>query len=362
MNIAQIFMFDFDVVRAECMVESMSGRYIIQGLFPLLPAAVFLVVSLKPVWKDRAYNVIGVFYSIAYIFLCRISFKIFECADIHPYAPATVLQFPDVYCGEDERKGLIWLGVVLFILYPIGLVAVFTALCYIAPEHFHDEKFRMRTTFLLSRWRPSAWWFSPVFMFRSFCVSATLLVYPMEGSMQLSTTAVILAIYLVFLSFHMPYRGFLLNATDATITLSMLGVCTYALGIGVTSTDLDVDRRIIDYGFFFVISLLLSAGVPIFVLCRMGVRMVRKKPGTQQKTLEDTIAIIKEFRETEMDDKQLGSGLRIMLSEDERANLHQQLSVVLREICEREVTSPKKRLFMSQTTGRNGKPSGITEV
>merc|ERR1719262_1144170 len=349
MQFAMIFMFDIDVVRADCIAGAMSSRYVLQGLLPLFPGIVYFLVSLNPVWKDRAYNVIGVFYSIAYIFLCRVSFKIFECADVHPNAPSTLAQFPDVYCGEDERTGLVWFGVLLFLVYPIGLPAVFSLLCYIAPNHFHDDSFRMRTTFLLGRWRPSAWWFSPVFMLRSFLVSATLFVYPMEGSMQLTSAAVVQGFYLMVLCLLMPYRGFRLNATDATITLSIQCICSYALGIGVVSTDLDVERRIMDYGVFFALSFVIAAGVPLVWVIRMTLcSYMYKQPASNTEMLNKAVDTIKTFKAAEIDDRVLSMGLKTMLSEDERSNLHQTLSVVIREVCEQECSSPKKRLFINQ--------------
>merc|ERR1719316_1141450 len=108
-------------------------------------------------------------------------------------------------------------------------------------------------------------------MLRSFSVAATLVVYPTEGSMQFASCTVVQALYLFAVCFLAPYRKTLLTETDATITLSMLGVCAYG-AIGVASTEADVDQRLKDYGVFFVLSLLVALCIPVYIVVMVVTR------------------------------------------------------------------------------------------
>lgn len=262
-DLLSVLMFDIDFLRVECVVGyELSARYTTQAVVPVGPAlfgltsAWVLKAHLAPITTHRIFNALGMLYSIGYIPLCRIAFKVFECRD-HPSAPATMVNFPDIECDSKERAGVLGLGVAAILVYVVCILALFIGIVWKAPAMYYlDPNFRVASSFLIARWKPDAWWFGPISSVRNLCLALVPLGVATDGNMQLSFCGVIVGFYLFVQGKIGPWRDRLVDVSDALIAVGVFSLCFFTLGVGAITMDAsELERRLQMYGHWFILSL-----------------------------------------------------------------------------------------------------------
>eukprot|EP00451_Oxyrrhis_marina_P007879 CAMPEP_0204305418 /NCGR_PEP_ID=MMETSP0468-20130131/84915_1 /ASSEMBLY_ACC=CAM_ASM_000383 /TAXON_ID=2969 /ORGANISM="Oxyrrhis marina" /LENGTH=834 /DNA_ID=CAMNT_0051284763 /DNA_START=65 /DNA_END=2570 /DNA_ORIENTATION=+ len=302
----RVLMFDIEVLNAQCVTGTdFRARYLWRVVTPLIILGGFYVTMMISKFlnkfakcivamdKAKTINALGLTTSAAYISLCKMSFQFFECQD-HPTAPSTLVSYPDISCGDDDRTGIMGIGILAVLAYPLLIFATMTTMCFVAPKMYTgNASFKTGTGFLLARWKPTIWYFGPAVMMRNLCVALIGVAYPSDGVAQLVLASTILSIYATAQSTQAPWRNKTLNRVDTVLTITVAVLCMFLLTIVPMddSEEVRMERYRPYVIFFFVFALVTMLGMMVYAIAYLLGKIGGSKGAAENatKTLLDAV-------------------------------------------------------------------------
>jgi len=243
------------VLRPACSgYTSFAASFIISSTAPLLIFAMFLVTGLFSVIAAMIAEKVGkadlnlkcdhnvlfnIYMSLLVAFfvsVASLSLQLFVFYP-HPNGKSSLLSAPDVIVGESEWSSLVVVAVFAIIIYCICLLALCTYIIYIAPQKFHDEKFRIRWKFLFLKFRPDVWWWTLPVMIKGLCMNLSL-VFFQDGILQLYWILLTLLAYTGGLVFTFPWRHSFANSFDIYTCTALIAVTALGSWFSTATDDL----------------------------------------------------------------------------------------------------------------------------
>jgi hypothetical protein len=234
-DISAIFMFDLNGVSVACFHgPGFEGKYwatIVVPLFVILATGVSFgatkVLPVSEAWKmlpNHTFSMLGMLLTALYITLVKVVVAYWECVD-NPAADATLAKFRDVVCGSEVHNKVLPAMAIGLIFYVVGFYAFIMHAAYMAPKHWMNVNFRERWKFMLTRWRPDAYYWGTVVMSRNLLVAFAGLVSD-QARVQLVFVVVVVVVTFSFTGAYQPWRATMLNHFDvaSSIVLTFIGV------------------------------------------------------------------------------------------------------------------------------------------
>jgi len=371
MMVMGVFTFDIEVLNAQCVTGTdFRARYLWRVVTPMIFLGGFYVTMLASqlankfvkrivaMEKAKTLNALGLCASAAYIPLCKMSFQFFECQQ-HPTAPSTLVAYPDIACGDDDRTGIMGVGVLAVLAYPIFIYATMATLCFIAPRMFTgNPTFKTGTGFLLSRWKPTIWYFGPAVMLRNLCFALIGVAYPSDGIAQLVLASSILSIYAAFQSTQAPWRSGALNRVDTVLTITVSVLCMFLLTIVPMEDEKEVrlDRYRPYVMLFFLFAMATMVGMLLYAVLFLFGKIGPSKKATENatKTLMDAVKEMnRQIQSQEISDEKIYERLGQFLTVQEQTSFASLLQWTLQEVFNVSVAtgSGKGSRRLSMNTG-----------
>lgn len=281
---------DPPAMNADCFAgTSFQVQYTSQAVRPLIIAffffgnwalSVFLNAATRGYVKrmsfDHTCNVCGMVLVSLYVGLCKVSISFFECTG-HAAAPDTLLQFPSVVCNSDEHMSMAALGYLAVAVYMIGILALAVYVSIRAPALYRESpSFRVRFRFLFSRWRPDKWYFGAVYMLRDALVLLVAVMAPKDTVVQLSLMLIFLALPMVSVALHWPWRDNRTNYVDMAITVGLITFIALSYKF-VTNTEDATGKGMAEAIGFFMVLLLGCVGTTIFATVCYCVFLIKNR-------------------------------------------------------------------------------------
>jgi len=284
---------------ADCFAgTSFQAQYTQQAVRPLVIASFFfgnwaLSVVLnratgglvKRMSFDHTCNVCGMVLASLYVGLCKVSISYFECVG-HAAAPDTLLQFPSVVCNSDEHMSMAALGYLAVAVWMIGMLALAVYVSIRAPAMYRNSpSFRVRFRFLFSRWRPDKWYFGAVYMLRDALVLLVAVMAPKDSVVELSLMLIFLALPMVAVALHWPWRDNRTNYVDMVMTLGLCAFIALSLKF-VTNTEADTTRGTSGAIGFCMVLLLGTVAGTVFVAVAYSLFLIQNRSKVESTRME----------------------------------------------------------------------------
>jgi len=237
-EISAIFMFDLEMLGLSCMHgTSFAGAYWSAILIPIfiilatvLGAGITKVLPVPEGWKmefNHSFSLLGMLLTALYITLVKVVVAWFECP-ANPAADDTLAKRKDVVCGSDEHKAAMPAMVIGLILYVIGFYGMFMRSAWIAPDMWSNVAFREQWKFMLTRWRPDAYYWGSVLMTRNLLVAFAGVISG-EPRVQLVYVIVVVTIAFALTATYQPWRAAVLNHYDVVSSVVLCYIGTFGL-------------------------------------------------------------------------------------------------------------------------------------
>lgn len=230
LDYCSLLIFNLDVFQMNCWLpQTLAGEYLQKLAFPLFMVVCCLAWGLifrlirnycaiiKSNVADALTNTIGTLANIFYVSLAASVLSILECVD-GPNKKSTLRAYPYAECSAEQHLTMIPVFVLGLSIYIVGVVAVFLYITLKAPMKYGDEGFQVRSKFLVSKYRPRAWWYGLVMLGRSFCLALVTIVAPSDGFQQFLLTVLILV---ASLGIHISVSPFIEQLSNRLETLEL---------------------------------------------------------------------------------------------------------------------------------------------
>lgn len=187
MEVMDIFQFDLDLIRVQCVIENKSrvGFYVIKVIMPMLLMTFLTLLGIgnhkrkgTPIDWPVIVNTLGMLFSFFFVAIAVLSVEPLRCATKHPFGKSALDKKPDVVCSFDAPFGetygaMVGLSIVALIFYVIiylSLVgwAVFKHQSMVVSQN----RFFIRSTrFLFFRWKNDCYFWTVFWHVRSLFVA-----------------------------------------------------------------------------------------------------------------------------------------------------------------------------------------------
>jgi len=297
----RFLLFDIDMLSAACITgSSFQPRFGWRLLTPIFVLTSFfltmqaskLIKRFSPKFTamdaPRTANALGLVVSVGYIPLAKTAFQFFECRS-HPSAPLTLVAYADIPCASEERTDIMYAGVLAVLLYPVGILTVFSCICAAAPKMYHKPTFRMSTGFMMARWKPHVWFFGLVVMFRNVVIAVLGVAYPADGVAQLAWSGSILVLYATLQATCAPWRAMIVGKADTSVNVVLAVLCGFLL----TMVDFRDTQDARNSKFGWIVEVVFACGVSIYVFVGIyAVLFLLGKTGNTAKTSKQAAGAI----------------------------------------------------------------------
>jgi len=255
-------LLEFGQFGMSCAFPDFALQWVIESLVPffvplsgaVLYVLVYPIRCCRPGARDwvtlpRIVTATGFSCMLFYISVSRKAIAPLECFK-HPKRTreSSMTQHPSVLCGRGDHAWMLALGIFFCLLYPVGILAWFLTICYMAPSRFArntnvnlERGMVFVNRFLFSDFRFEHYWWAPVSMVRDLLLACTCSFVPSHPVYQLQLDALWLLIYLVLCTYFWPYGESgqsLLDMVRIACALIMLGTASYFAAL---SSDVEVD-------------------------------------------------------------------------------------------------------------------------
>jgi len=384
LDFASIFLFDIGVLRAGCVLGTgFESRFYGRVLTPIILFGMFfmlyvlmlgvarVVPKIKAMELDKTLNTIGLLTNVAYISLCTSTIEYFKKQE-HPSAPAVVRDYPDVEWQSAEHNAAAGIAGLMVAVYIVGVMVLFMYLCYISPSKSTDPDFRMRTKFLVARWKPTRWYYGLVVMIRNLLLAMVSILSPAPGCAELAITATIIGIYAQIAMYVKPWRAGFLNMTDGLLSMLIMLICVFAMCVADYSREDEQATRTSRFGGLLVFLIVTAFISLVFALGRAAYFALNQKQ--YKRSMEDAAAIsvnalmtFSEALQAKMDSgttaEQIEKSIVAVLTSEEMTETVRYMALVLNELFAIVLQDQKGNAVMSRRLqSKNEKTPGASQI
>jgi hypothetical protein len=285
MQAVQLFNFDFQILRAECLFSySPTASYMIQVLSPafyIAWACVCHVISravaprhLK--WdKLKTFNTICTFFQAFFTPFVATTTYPFRCVT-NPNGMLSMIWYPDVLCNFDDSEWPVMFvfGLLFLIVYGIGFMSLQFWAVWKGPEYsFKSKDFLFAFRFIFFRFRPDRWYWGPMMLMRGIVIAMIPALFADTPGLQIVLFIFTLTISLVMTARYWPWKNTMLNRTDLMIHMGLIFLTSAMSNFLEQVTTKSPAWSVI--ATFLVLSLtvgILSAVMPIIWLTYQGIK------------------------------------------------------------------------------------------
>ncbi|CAK9086783.1 Calcium-dependent protein kinase 16 [Durusdinium trenchii] len=251
LSFASIFTFNLDALGFSCAAGSNVARYVSTASFFWIVVLALPLVGLltnfipilnrrKLAWeKNKTISTTGQFLQVGFTTMCNVGLMPFMCYR-HPTGQASILKYPNVFCGTDEHVIMRVFGVFVLIL----AFTFFTAACYAA---YQAPKWLAAIRFLIFRFRPNVWYFGLVLLARGPLLSMPGVIATNMPSLQLTLMHMILLGSLCLQLWFLPWKSPILNLVDGVSVSLLVMLLAGSLGYADSSGE-DAARVLATFG------------------------------------------------------------------------------------------------------------------
>jgi len=203
-----------------------------------------------------------------YIGMTRLAASAFQCYS-HPNGKRSMLAYSQVLCTlqDDQWAAIMPQALVGMGFYTFGVFAIFGMANLRAPKMFHEDKFRKRWLFLLTKFRPEYWWWDQVLLLKGVCLNLTTIMFK-SGTSQ-AYWVILLNVTNVWCLFVVrPWRHHLGNYVDMTIQFSVLAILALCLYFADQNLYVDLEFSYTAWMVTFMFIPVLVAGITSFKYVR----------------------------------------------------------------------------------------------
>lgn len=236
-RVADIFQFDLNVIRVQCVVSHSSpvAVYIVQVVGPTILLALVggLAFSVfkakgKPVDWPIIVNLMGMLFSFFFVAIAVLSFYPHRCGVHHPFDEKALDRQPDVVCSTEGVYGETYTPLVILSIFAMLLYVVFYLSFIVWAVWKHqamvigqNQTFIRSTRFLFFRWKNDCYYWTLFWHGRSLFVALVPIISSgsEEGAiLQIVLLITLMAAWLAQVSQTNPWRYARLNTLDRFAT------------------------------------------------------------------------------------------------------------------------------------------------
>ena len=162
----------------------------------------------------------------------------------HPDGSMSVVDSPDILCGEDQHIFLLVVAFLAFATFLLGFFLWYIHSIYILPvRSLTDKNYAPAIKFIIYRFHNGAWWWGGVFILRAISVATVTLINPSYPYTQTLILALVLLFFLCLQIGAWPWRTHGLNFLDASVTVCVLAMVISASSLAANGGDVDRETR-----------------------------------------------------------------------------------------------------------------------
>ncbi|CAK9093024.1 unnamed protein product [Durusdinium trenchii] len=289
LSFASIFTFNLDALGFSCAAGSNVARYVSTASFFWIVVLALPLVGLltnfipilnrrKLAWeKNKTISTTGQFLQVGFTTMCNVGLMPFMCYR-HPTGQASILKYPNVFCGTDEHVIMRVFGVFVLIL----AFTFFTAACYAAYQapKWSGKPRLAAIRFLIFRFRPNVWYFGLVLLARGPLLSMPGVIATNMPSLQLTLMHMILLGSLCLQLWFLPWKSPILNLVDGVSVSLLVMLLAGSLGYADSSGE-EATRVLATFG--TVISSLMVAILGGMVMLGLTALVYRSALGSSKE-------------------------------------------------------------------------------
>jgi len=251
LEVSRLLLVDLSGLRMSCMVRpTLASSYTTRVFLP------FVVIAFALAWMALSrlmtkinprfprfelagmINTVGGITQALYIGLVASVVSLIECYP-SPDGSKQIRGYPYVTCGSSDHHAMIPVMIFGLLAFVVGIITAFAYLIYMVPFKYQNRDFQIMVRFLVIKYSPSTFWFSLVFIARSFCLAMVTVVEAERGFMQLVWLQVIMVLFLIGHVSYSPYRfqaGNRLETCVMSLIIIMLAFSSWFAQPGVDKT------------------------------------------------------------------------------------------------------------------------------
>jgi len=244
LNTFSFFIGSPDTVTLQCLVgQKSTSSFLVRAITPYGVLFAFLLLYFGSVGVsllggrhlrlkfDKIFNSMGHLCQMVFIAFVGMTSVPMQCFS-HPNGQTSVVQYPEVLCGEGDHSVLVAMSVVLLCTVIIPFVGVSFWATWEAPRVsaiIENAGHYVRFRFLLYRFRPDVWWWGLVFILRQTVLGFAPMVQPDDPSVQIIYCVTTLVFYVAVQCWFCPWKTQELNFLDA---VSCVFLCILMVTVG----------------------------------------------------------------------------------------------------------------------------------
>jgi len=236
LKVVSLFLFDLGVLKVGCVVpQSFPSSYLSGLVMPCLIAGFFFLWYPVSKLLHKAFqkfptfgwsailNSIGMVMQALYISVVSSTVSLFMCYESGPESQRVLTNYPWERCYNSAWMSMLPFGIIGLLAYVLGFFALLVWMAKVAPLKWEDEEFRIRSRFLVFKFRADKWYYGIWLLLRSLAMALVPVVSPDDGYVQFFLLLFILVGAIVVHLVFEPYQDLYANRLEA-VELSILVV------------------------------------------------------------------------------------------------------------------------------------------
>jgi len=244
---ASLFALDLEMLSLECArpdAGTATSRYVASIMLfvvavlpvPLLHFCSQLLPARYKWAAPKSINTSGFVLQMLFMPVANVALTPMMCYE-HPNKLRSVMQYPEVICGESTHSGLVVGGIVL-VLACLGFYCGMVLVAVKVPDLSQREgsTILVSARFMMTKYTPTRWYWSCIVIPRAFLFSFVSVVIPDDARAQMLLLLIILSVYAALVCAKWPWKAPLVNALDGWISIFLV-VALAGASANIPATD-----------------------------------------------------------------------------------------------------------------------------